>query len=648
MALQLREVPSEASGEATDSEIMPAGEAAAPPPPPAPLPPGLAALPPQHAAAMQQAMQALASGQHPELLQQVSTKMGLTPDQLRQTAAAIGSGSDQGIPSEVVQRAMQLQWAMRGGALPPMGPAAASAVPPGMPPGLLGSLAAANGGGGGGMMLPPGASSAPAPSSDVLLLDSEDQQGCFDLYRRAYGRHMDFIFPPVYVAAASLALWTRLLPFWLALLLVPLGFVLGVQLVLVKGKQCLLDARASAPLCCRPCHRPEELGAPAGRCAASCAAARQYRQYRLQCCAAACAASFLLSASSRPVMACRCRHPGAARPILEAARSNGGQPGSAGGRHLLLAGKLIQKQLLLLSYLDLRQELAWPRHACAAQPVHALSIRLHASLPPQMQPWLTDRPWQCLIFTALSATFAVLHYRCAAGYWLIPLLPACQPGRWLLKGGPSCSEAATLSHPPALSLLLCCVAECRSSKVDPGFLEAKGQPAPLAPAQRMMLASQARYGWCCWLVQRLLFGCCCCLVYCLIRLPGWSCLPAMLRVFWPNHLIPPPAPCPCRRTPRGATHATSTSPSAPSTAAPATGERRGAAARQPPWLPPWAGCSPGRPPATCRASSAAPLLPWTSFCGLPAPAAAAGSAPTTAPRPAPAPACAMVQVRGGV
>ncbi|EFN58648.1 hypothetical protein CHLNCDRAFT_140901 [Chlorella variabilis] len=301
---QLREVPSEASGEATDSEIMPAGEAAAPPPPPAPLPPGLAALPPQHAAAMQQAMQALASGQHPELLQQVSTKMGLTPDQLRQTAAAIGSGSDQGIPSEVVQRAMQLQWAMRGGALPPMGPAAASAVPPGMPPGLLGSLAAANGGGGGGMMLPPGASSAPAPSSDVLLLDSEDQQGCFDLYRRAYGRHMDFIFPPVYVAAASLALWTRLLPFWLALLLVPLGFVLGVQL---------------------------------------------------------------------------------------------------------------------------------------------------------MQPWLTDRPWQCLIFTALSATFAVLHYR--------------------------------------------------SSKVDPGFLEAKGQPAPLAPAQRMMLASQARYGWCCWLNPSWCYTC---------------------------------------------------------------------------------------------------------------------------------------------
>lgn len=39
---------------------------------------------------------------------------------------------------------------------------------------------------------------------------------------------------------------------------------------------------------------------------------------------------------------------------------------------------------------------------------------------------------------------------------------------------------------------------CRCYKLDPGFLEAHGSPAPLAPAQRMMLAAQVRESsaWC--------------------------------------------------------------------------------------------------------------------------------------------------------
>jgi hypothetical protein len=206
------------------------------------MPAGLAGLPPQHAAAMHQAMAVLASGRHPELLQQVSAKMGLSADQLRQTAAAIGSGQDASIPAEVVQRATQLQWAMRsGGAVPPMGPAAASAVPPGMPPGLLGG-GGGSAGSGGGSMLPPGAGGgAPAGGQqpggeEGLLFEGEDQQGCFDLYRRAYGRHLDAAYPPLYVATISLAFWSGLLPFWLALLLVPAGMVLGLHFILVKGE----------------------------------------------------------------------------------------------------------------------------------------------------------------------------------------------------------------------------------------------------------------------------------------------------------------------------------------------------------------------------------------------------------------------------
>ncbi|KAL4853541.1 Ankyrin-1 [Chlorella vulgaris] len=185
----------------------------------APMAAGLAGLPPQHAAALQQAMQALASGQHPQLLQQVSSKMGIQPAQLQQTAAAIAAGSDDAIPPDVVQRAMQMQWAMRNGAAAPSNAAAAAAAAAGMPPN------AADG-------AQQGSSAADA---EALLLDGEEQQGCFDLYRRAYGRHLDYIFPPVYVAFASLVLSSGLLPFWVALFLVPACMVLGVQLVLVKG-----------------------------------------------------------------------------------------------------------------------------------------------------------------------------------------------------------------------------------------------------------------------------------------------------------------------------------------------------------------------------------------------------------------------------
>lgn len=125
---------------------------------------------------MQQAMAALASGQHVELLQQVSAKMGLQPAQLRQTAAAIAAGSDDAIPAEVVQRATQLQWAMRSGAVPPMGPAAAMAVPAGTAPGLLG--------GGGALQAPGGGGAAPAGDEETALLliaEEEERDGCLEL-----------------------------------------------------------------------------------------------------------------------------------------------------------------------------------------------------------------------------------------------------------------------------------------------------------------------------------------------------------------------------------------------------------------------------------------------------------------------------------
>lgn len=76
-------------------------------------------------------------------------------------------------------------------------------------------------------------------------------------------------------------------------------------------------------------------------------------------------------------------------------------------------------------------------------------------------------------------------------------LPAAHPLRLLLQRArrgcacDGCTCRRLLCSPPSASrVLLCCAVLCRTFKLDPGYLEAKGHPAPLAPAQRMMLAAQ--------------------------------------------------------------------------------------------------------------------------------------------------------------
>lgn len=221
MLCPLRPLQAHAPESGGPSEITPAAggtaaggssaSGAAPPLAGPPPPAGFPGLPPQHAAMMQQAMAALATGHNEGLLDQVSAKMGVSAEQLRTTAAAIASGQDDAIPQEVVQRAMQLQWALRAGAVPPMGAAAAAAVPAGAEPGLLGQAAVPSGGSHtSAALLPPGAGPLPAAAAaeagaagtlgpgagSRLLLDGEEQQGCFELYRRAYGRHLDIAYPP--------------------------------------------------------------------------------------------------------------------------------------------------------------------------------------------------------------------------------------------------------------------------------------------------------------------------------------------------------------------------------------------------------------------------------------------------------------------
>ena len=199
-------------------------------------------LPPQHAQAMQQALAAMASGQNAQLLADVSAKMGLSPDELRQAAGAVVSGQGPtGMPPEVVQRAMKMQQQMKQQMHQQHQEEEA----------LFGHGSAVDGSSG--AMLPPGGEAAGAPAAVTttassgladeassgwsVLVDEERAQGCVELYRRAYGRHLDVAYPPLYVAAASGALASGLLPLWLALLLLPAGFVLGTYLLLIKGER---------------------------------------------------------------------------------------------------------------------------------------------------------------------------------------------------------------------------------------------------------------------------------------------------------------------------------------------------------------------------------------------------------------------------
>ena len=450
----------------------------------------LGMLPPQHAAAMQAAMAALASGQHPQLLEAVSGKMGLGPDQLRQTAAAIAAGESDAIPAEVVQQAMQLQWALRQGSVPPMGPAAAAAVPPGLPPGLLGNgmpglppgaAAAAAAGGMPGMPglpgMPPGAAAPPAtpppaPGSQ-LLLDGEEQQGCIELYRRAYGRHLDLVYPPAFVAAAALALSSGAVPFWAALLLLPLCFMLGLNFIVVKGGSVVVVWLGgwAADAACRQSQLPAPTACPALlvqllSCPALPAAVMQpctapalrgsvsvsnhhllllLSTPALQ--APACPPAWCPSRASQrpwwPAWRCwwsprsSCRHAGGWMGLDALGKLAGGHadgqwgkpaqdtcfraaPGCSWWQHMLTTGAANATQSSMPTFVPTtnpatRRCCRGSRSCAGAANAHSVEhahIRTnHQPCDPQMLPWLTELRWSCMVFAALCIAFFALHYR---------------------------------------------------------------------------------------------------------------------------------------------------------------------------------------------------------------------------------------------
>eukprot|EP00887_Chlorella_sp_A99_P002890 scaffold6.g2890.t1 len=174
---------------------------------------------------MQAAMVAMSSGQHRLLLERVSARMGVTPQELQAAASAVVSGQQGAIPPAVLQRAMQLQAAAAaGGAGAPLAPPAGAEVSE--EEALLPSAAALRGSWG----HPP----PPPPPRGAPQGADEDEQGWLELYSRAYLRRLDAFYPPLFVALAAAFFWAGMLPFWAALAALPLFFLLGIHCLLVK------------------------------------------------------------------------------------------------------------------------------------------------------------------------------------------------------------------------------------------------------------------------------------------------------------------------------------------------------------------------------------------------------------------------------
>ncbi|GAB4820982.1 hypothetical protein N2152v2_008028 [Parachlorella kessleri] len=176
--------------------------------------PGSGGGPADLQAAMQSTLQALAGGQHGELVQHYAARFGVSTEELQQRMQELHSrvqGAENGdlqMPTEALQQ-MTLQWAQ--GAMPPGGPAAMG------PEGdMLHAAAMANG-------------------AAEAMLETEEQQTWLDLYSRAYAARCDFVYPPLFIVVTAGAFWASLLPFLLAVFLVPFLFVSCTHLILGKG-----------------------------------------------------------------------------------------------------------------------------------------------------------------------------------------------------------------------------------------------------------------------------------------------------------------------------------------------------------------------------------------------------------------------------
>lgn len=158
----------------------------------------------------------MSSGQNAEaILQQVSAKMQITPEQLKATLEAVRTGDTSQVPQIVMEKALAHGMSMQ---------AAQRTIA------VQRSEA----------MTAPGAhthaSSHVPNSSSAGLLDEEESQSWLSLYRSVYLRKADMFIGPVLTALAASLFWAQVLPFWVALWLMPSLMLLSVHFVLAKGK----------------------------------------------------------------------------------------------------------------------------------------------------------------------------------------------------------------------------------------------------------------------------------------------------------------------------------------------------------------------------------------------------------------------------
>lgn len=325
---------------------------------------------------------------------------------------------------------------------------------------------------------------------------------------------------------------------------------------------------------------------------------------------------------------CRCRYTSKPAAAFAPAGCLCGQPGNPGLASLLLAGEASLPCAELFSWFDLgstaqhlyknpliAQSCSTPQAGWQGEmPQLPASCCTHPAasglFAPQMWPLLRDAPWQRMLLAALIAALFYLHYRChgscPASHMPAAVLQVEQHPAALRRGLLSPLPAAWQHKPSAVptfhvSGYRSCSCLCRTFKLDPGYLEARGFPQPMTPAQRMMLAAQVRCGWRppCGAMPTPLR-----LPDCRMHLalqPGAIALDGdtphtaasnRIEPFRDVRRLPDPVCCcallshhpvccfaclPCR-TPLGATPATSTSPFAQSTAATATGGRAGSKA----------------------------------------------------------------------
>lgn len=174
---------------------------------------------------IQDAMRVILSNGNPGALEQVSRKMGISPDQLTTTLRALQSGNMAGVPDEVLNRAKNMEGVMRDQLHTHAN--MAMALPMAQLPGSTG--------GKGRPLLPPGQghSYTETESSSGGLLDDEEGQNWLVMYRGIYMRYADIVYGPIITLLAAILFQAGLLSLGIALWLLPLILVAGVRFILV-------------------------------------------------------------------------------------------------------------------------------------------------------------------------------------------------------------------------------------------------------------------------------------------------------------------------------------------------------------------------------------------------------------------------------